>query len=193
MLAALCVMNGVQREFEQSGFFSIDQVIGEGDVSELAQKCDELSLTGAGSRNLLSLEWVQALSTKLASHRALDAVLPSGFVPVQCTYFAKSEATNWLVPLHRDTSIPVAEKFEHAGWSGWSRKEGCWFVRPPESVLRNLVAVRLHLEANTSKNGALQLVPGSHRGGSTESKRKVCEVSSGGVLVMASPSATRVF
>jgi ectoine hydroxylase-related dioxygenase (phytanoyl-CoA dioxygenase family) len=86
-------------------------------------------------------------------------------VAVQCTYFEKSSARNWLVPLHQDLSIPVAERVDECGWSGWSEKEGVVFVQAPVEVLEQLVAVRLHLDRCGSSDGPLRVVPGSHSHG----------------------------
>jgi hypothetical protein len=40
-------------------------------------------------------------------------------------YFEKSSSRNWLVSVHQDLSIPVAERVEHA--SATTRKRG--FIR----------------------------------------------------------------
>jgi ectoine hydroxylase-related dioxygenase (phytanoyl-CoA dioxygenase family) len=82
---------------------------------------------------------------------------------VQCTLFAKSIEKNWLVSLHQDLSIPVAERVSSAECSGWSEKEGEIFVQPPITVLQELLAVRVHLDDCDERNGALRVVPGSHR------------------------------
>jgi ectoine hydroxylase-related dioxygenase (phytanoyl-CoA dioxygenase family) len=61
-------------------------------------------------------------------------------------------------------------------------------------VLEGIVAVRLHLDDSTPSNGALRVVPGSHRRGwltaaqvqaaRDESGEITCSVPKGGVLVM---------
>jgi ectoine hydroxylase-related dioxygenase (phytanoyl-CoA dioxygenase family) len=83
-------------------------------------------------------------------------------VAAQCTLFSKSIATNWLVPLHQDLSIPVAERVDSGRCSGWSEKEGELFVQPPVQVLEQVLALRLHLDDCDERNGALRVVPGSH-------------------------------
>jgi ectoine hydroxylase-related dioxygenase (phytanoyl-CoA dioxygenase family) len=115
-------------------------------------------------------------------------------VAVQCTLLDKSPAKNWLVSLHQDLSIPVASRMDDPGLSGWSEKEGQLYVQPPVNVLEQLVAVRVHLDGCTAKNGALRVVPGSHTQGrvdqgKTESLREqhgetLVPVASGGALVM---------
>jgi ectoine hydroxylase-related dioxygenase (phytanoyl-CoA dioxygenase family) len=97
-------------------------------------------------------------------------LVPAGFAAVQCTYFEKSASRNWLVPVHQDLSIPVADHAEHASLSGWSRKEGTLYVQPPAELLEQLVAVRLHIDACGATDGPLRVVPGSHLYGRMQAK-----------------------
>jgi ectoine hydroxylase-related dioxygenase (phytanoyl-CoA dioxygenase family) len=89
----------------------------------------------------------------------------TGSVAVQCTYFDKSERSNWPVPLHQDLCITVQAKVVSPDLKGWSTKEGSIFVQPPASVLEQMTAVRVHLDDSADDNGPLRVVPGSHRSG----------------------------
>jgi hypothetical protein len=147
-----------------------------------------------GTRCLLSADWCAALARRLRGHGDLGRLIPPGHVAVQCTYFEKSSARNWLVPLHQDLSIPVAERVDGAGWSGWSDKEGAVFVQASVAVLEQLVAVRLHLDRCGASDGPLRVVQGSHTQGvlapdaATETRDAlgecVCEAEAGTALVM---------
>jgi phytanoyl-CoA dioxygenase PhyH len=119
--------------------------------------------TYAGIRSLLELGWCAQLADRLADEPRVRQFLPVSARAVQCTLFAKTVESNWLVSLHQDLSIPVAERIESAACSGWSQKQGETFVQPPVSVLESVVAVRLHLDDCDERNGALRVVPGSHR------------------------------
>jgi hypothetical protein len=133
------------------------------DVRELHRIVESLAQAGAGIRRLLDAPWCLELSERIRLHPVLQPLLPNRAVPVQCTLFAKSGTRNWLVALHQDLSIPVAERIEAPGWTAWSEKAGEVFVQPPVSVLEQLVAVRLHGDDCDEGNGALRVVPGSHR------------------------------
>ncbi len=172
------------RVFDTDGFTVVPQIANYEDISRLSALCDDLDIAGAGSRKLLQLDWVKGLATKISEHRQIHKLLPPGARAVQCTYFLKTADKNWLVPLHRDRSIPVLEKIAAPDWTGWSRKEGTWFAVPPDDVLRQLVAVRLHLEDNDADNGTLEVVPGSHRNSVISGSRIACAVPAGGALVM---------
>jgi hypothetical protein len=135
-------------------------------------ECDGLLAIGieplassVGSRSLLSFGWCQELAAKLRTHRQLRDIVYPEFVATQCTYFSKSSALNWLVPIHQDLSIPVAERTASPELRGWSEKQGEFFVQPPVELLEHLVAVRLHLDSCSAADGPLQVVPGSHSSG----------------------------
>ena len=131
--------------------------------ASISQLLDASPTAGAGSRRLLLNSWCQHLAVKLRSSIQVASFLPGDAVAVQCTVFDKTPHKNWLVALHQDRSIPVREKVDGAGLSGWSEKEGDIFVQPPSSLLENLTAVRVHIDSCPVQNGGLRVVPGSHR------------------------------
>jgi ectoine hydroxylase-related dioxygenase (phytanoyl-CoA dioxygenase family) len=139
---------------------------------------------GVGTRNLLATQWCKQLARTIAIYPLISVLLPESAVAVQCTYFTKSLKRNWLVPLHQDYVIPLKRRFFTPGWSMWSVKEGVHYARPPDEILGVMVAVRVHLEENTLKNGPLQVIAGSHRSGSRSETRITCLVAKGGALVM---------
>jgi ectoine hydroxylase-related dioxygenase (phytanoyl-CoA dioxygenase family) len=69
------------------------------------------------------------------------------------------------VAFHQDLSIPVKARIAHAALSGWSEKDGVLFVQPPPALLEQLLALRLHIDDCGPEDGALKVVPGSHRSG----------------------------
>jgi hypothetical protein len=144
-----------------AGYVVVPGLIGRDDVHEICDLIHTLSASSAGTRRLIEMPWCAALATKIARDERLRGVLPEK--AVQCTLFSKSKDTNWLVPLHQDLSIPVAERVDSKQCSGWSEKEGELFVQPPVSVLQQVLAIRLHLDDCDEHNGALRVVPGSHR------------------------------
>ena len=119
----------------------------------------------AGARHLLAHAWCASLARALRDDTRLSALIPATHVAVQCSYFEKSAACNWLVPQHQDLSIPVACKVETPALRGWSDKDGELYVKAPVEVLEQLIAVRLHLDHCGLEDGPLRLVPGSHLGG----------------------------
>ncbi|HXU79900.1 MAG TPA: phytanoyl-CoA dioxygenase family protein, partial [Polyangia bacterium] len=118
------------------------------------------------ARNLL---WEQpGLRPALAS-LGIDALAGEALgrpaAPVNALLLDKTPEANWKVPGHQDLVHPVERQVEEPGFTGWTTKRGVAHVQPPREVLEQLVALRLHLDDSPAVNGALAVVPGSHRGG----------------------------
>ena len=82
--------------------------------------------------------------------------------PFRATLFEKSGKANWLVVWHQDTALPLRERFDAPGWGPWSEKAGLAYAHAPASALSRVVALRIHLDASTTDNGPLRVVPHSH-------------------------------
>lgn len=152
----------IQQSFANCGFMLVPQVLDPDMCATVLAQMGSLPDGAAGTRCLLSHPWCAALAGQLRQHRSLAHLIPGDAVAVQCTAFEKSASRNWLVPVHQDLSIPVAERVAHPALAGWSEKEGQLFVQPPAELLAQLVAVRVHLDACTPQDGPLQVVPGTH-------------------------------
>ena len=165
------------------------------EVARVLVSLPETSSLSGGTRCLLDESWCAALADDLRSHPLLQELMGPQSVAVQCTYFEKSSNRNWLVPMHQDRSIPVANQVIGAHLTGWSEKEGQLFVHAPRDLLQKLVAVRLHLDNCRAEDGPLRVVPGSHQQGLLSDLdiahwRKtrgevICEASAGDVLVLS--------
>jgi hypothetical protein len=150
--------------FEANGFALVPGVLSKEACRSMAARVRPDSASG-GTRCLLAESWCAGLARRLRDHPLLSRLVPAAHVAVQCTYFEKSPGRNWLVPIHQDLSIPVAERVESPGLGGWSEKEGALFVQPPASLLEALVAIRVHLDDCAAEEGPLRVVPGSHTQG----------------------------
>lgn len=180
-------------QFASEGFAILPPVLSAADCDALIVICEAAPLTGAGSRTLLSLDAIASLGRSLAATPSIAALLPLGAQAVQCTLFSKSDVSTWSVTPHQDLSIPVHERHDTVGWSGWSLKEGVWFVQPPVTVLEEMVAVRLQLDDNAADTGPLEVVPGTHVMGRLSSEairvaaasgKVPCVVERGGVVAL---------
>jgi hypothetical protein len=182
----------IRTVLEVTGFVVLPGVISQAQCQGITRRLEQQA-GSAGDRNLLEESWCSELAVALRDTIDLGAAL-TGSVAVQCTYFEKSEHSNWLVPLHQDLSIPVQAHVDATELTGWSMKQGTVFVQPPASVVENLTAVRVHLDDSTEDNGPLRVVPGSHRAGRlrVEEQRRfrdlhgemVCTTPRGSVIAM---------
>ncbi|WP_436303123.1 phytanoyl-CoA dioxygenase family protein [Variovorax sp. LjRoot290] len=179
--------------FAAEGFSLVPDVIRAEECESISAHL-QLSTPSGGTRCLLPQSWCASLARRLRQHMAPSLLVPTEHVAVQCTYFEKSLAHNWLVPIHQDLSIPVADRVDEPSLRGWSEKEGSLFVQAPVDLLEQLVAVRVHLDACTADDGPLRVVPGSHLHGRIEPNVAVltrnaatemrCQAEQGAALVM---------
>ena len=179
---------------ENDGFTILSDILTNSVCAEIGASLRQIDDMGIGSRSLLDMPWCQALAQAVRRHPAIVPMLPADSLAVQCNYFEKSPERNWLVPMHQDLSIPVMERLASDELTGWSEKQGAVFVQAPERVLRELVAVRLHIDECGVDDGALRVVPGSHKFGRVDNAdalalrdrlgEVVCAVKKGGALLI---------
>ncbi|QGQ21304.1 phytanoyl-CoA dioxygenase family protein [Gimesia benthica] len=111
---------------------------------------------------------------------------------VSATLFDKRPGANWFVPPHQDLQVPIQGRIEDEDWKNWSLKAEQQYVEPPLNVFQQMLAVRVHLDECPGENGALEVVPRSHRRRLTEDEValipeqefQLCPVDAGEVLLM---------
>ncbi len=107
-------------------------------------------------------------------------------------FFDKPGSSNWYVAWHQDLTISVDKKNEVAGFGAWTNKQNQFAVQPPLSYLENNFTIRIHLDETNLANGALKVIPGSHKKGVWRAdainqsmyKEDICNVPAGGVMIM---------
>ncbi|MEQ1944879.1 phytanoyl-CoA dioxygenase family protein [Mesorhizobium sp. VNQ89] len=93
-----------------------------------------------------------------------------------------------------DRTIAVAERHDVEGFGNWNVKNGMNHVEPPEVLLQGMLTLRLHLDDTGADNGALDIVPGSHKLGRVPANKVLgfaraveaicCEAVAGEILAM---------
>src|SRR2546421_1540057 len=83
-------------------------------------------------------------------------------IPYRATLFNKSASTNWLVAWHQDTTLPVRNRVDLAGWRPWSVKGGVLHVIASAGALERIIALRVHPDDSTGSNGPLRVLPATH-------------------------------
>ncbi len=146
--------------FDQDGFARIASLIDADRCNSLAAEFEELQ--GAGSRHLIDQRAVRSLVECSQIAELVREILGRGSFAYKATLFDKNTDANWLVAWHQDLSIPVQQKLDLDGWTGWSRKEDVLYVQPPTEVLSRLVALRINLDDCGKDNGPLRVLSGSH-------------------------------
>lgn len=122
----------------------------------------------------------------------VQEVFGAEYFPVKSIYFDKPPASNWFVAYHQDLTISVDKKIRQPGYGPWTRKQDQFAVQPPLHILQNIFTIRIHLDDTDEYNGALKVLPGSHRKGilrpealepALESE-SICRVRKGGIMLM---------
>jgi len=179
-----------------SGFDIREKVISSGVcealIGDLSSERDLRSR--AGARHLMGHPAVARLAERDELLEIAHRWLGARPIPYRATLFEKSPRQNWLAVWHQDTALPLASRIESSEWGPWSTKKGVLYAHAPTWALSRIVALRIHLNASTSENGPLRVIPGSHRGGvlSDEEVSKTarerpfveCVVGQGGVLAL---------
>lgn len=198
-------MNPADRAaIEQHGFAIVDSVLSPDRTAELlavlkqlhsAENLSRRGRSGGGIRNLLRLAPAICLLSESREIRALvEPVLGAQAIAVRGIFFDKTPVANWSVAWHQDLAIPIKKRLAMEGFGPWSVKAGVPHALAPASVLEQMLTIRLHLDDASESNGALRVMPGSHRFGrmSDEEIEKwereatvvTCAVARGGVLAM---------
>ena len=161
-------------------------------IDELANPA--LKRSRAGARHLMSHPAVAALASDFRLLELARGALGGGATPYRATLFEKSAGANWLVVWHQDTALPLAVRFDAPGWGPWSEKGGIAYAHAPAWALSRILALRVHLDASTSDNGPLRVLPGSQAAGlmsdeevfafAAGREHAECLVGRGGIMAM---------
>jgi Phytanoyl-CoA dioxygenase (PhyH) len=189
-------------EFERVGFAIVRNVVRCDDVGILTSLLQHESKGQStrqesvyAARNLLAnIPAVAAIAKSPGMRLLVEPFLGKEAISVRGILFDKIPGANWRVGWHQDQVIPVAEQKDVPGFTAWSVKHGVPHARPPAVVLERMLTLRIHLDDCCSNNGALRVIPGTHRLGLLDvqqireivdcEKPVVCEARAGDVLVM---------
>lgn len=161
----------------RDGFEIIPSVLTEREVETLRASLSSMEVA-PGHRNLMQrVPDVAALAELPQILGLLKGLLGAEPFPVRSIFFDKTPEANWLVPWHQDLSISVKRRLDVPGYDPWSMKDGIPHVQPPMKILEAMVTLRLHLDDCGESNGALRVIPGSHRSGRLNAT-KIAEIRS---------------
>lgn len=166
---------GYAAAVERDGFAVVEGVLDADAVGRLVAEIESIEPGGAisrragrayGVRNLLSvLPSARRLADGVELRSLVAPVLGEGARAVRGIFFDKHGGANWKVAWHQDLTVAVRERAAVEGFGPWTVKAGVPHVQPPASVLEGVLALRLHLDDADESNGALRVVPGSHKHG----------------------------
>ncbi len=185
----------------------LERLLSALDESETSTVARPQGQPAYASRDLLRrVPEAKRFAESAAVRSLVEPVLGPNPFAVRGLFFDKTVDANWKVAWHQDLTIAVQRRVDVSGFGPWSVKAGVPHVQPPALLLERMLSLRLHLNDCDASNGALRVLPGSHRHGKLTANdiqkwragvpAFVCAVKRGGVLLMrplllhASSSAT---
>ncbi|MFI4877068.1 MAG: phytanoyl-CoA dioxygenase family protein [Blastopirellula sp. JB062] len=85
---------------------------------------------------------------------------------VRVLYFDKPPEKSWSLPWHKDLTIAVRQHLNgNRRYVKPTHKGGVPHVEAPLELLQQMLTLRIHLDDVDADNGALQVLPSSHRSG----------------------------
>ncbi|GAB4037873.1 phytanoyl-CoA dioxygenase family protein [Spirosoma jeollabukense] len=189
-------------KINENGFTIINDIFSEEEINNLTQIIDQATHSNTNFRkenDLFAIRnfigevpqiepylWTEKLNS------LIDTLLGASYFVTKAIYFNKPALSNWLVPWHQDTKISVDARKETEGFSQWTLKQGLQAVQPTRDYLDDLFTIRIHLDACDQTNGALKVVPKSHKLGvlkdneilQLDKTETICNVQKGGLMIM---------
>lgn len=192
------------KKIDELGFAEYPQIIDEKEIENLLTSLSELKTSSIvrekkrtvyGVRNLLNLlHDIRKFAKSEKIKNLVELILGAKAKPVRAIFFDKTSEANWKVPWHQDLTIAVKEKRETVNFTTWTRKAGIHHVQPPDFILEKMLTVRIHLDDADESNGALKVIPKSHKYGRLSSmevqnlrklnKPEICRIQRGGAFLM---------
>lgn len=191
-------------KLKENGFTVLENSIEPETVSLLICELSKLEPSNAvskrdevvyGVRNLLALSpEIRKFSESEIVKRISQEFLGENAKVVRAIYFNKTAEANWKVPWHQDLTIAVREKRDTECFSAWTVKAGIHHVQPPIEILEKMITLRFHLDDADETNGALKVIPKTHRKGRLSAaeiksirqanETHLCSVKKGDCLIM---------
>ncbi|GAA4363441.1 phytanoyl-CoA dioxygenase family protein [Hymenobacter saemangeumensis] len=194
--------NSWEARLQTEGFALVPELYPAGQIAALIACVESAPATGPNFRRSQEVFAIRNLLGEVADlwpllntpalAALLQALFPAGGHLVKAIYFDKPAQSNWLVAWHQDLMINVSQRAELPGFGPWTSKQGETAVLPPAEVLENVVTIRIHVDDCDASNGALKVVPASHRHGvlppaaaaALTTEGQVCAVPAGGAMLM---------
>jgi ectoine hydroxylase-related dioxygenase (phytanoyl-CoA dioxygenase family) len=177
----MCFMNELADRIAKEGFAIVRNVLSPVEIQRLGASIE-------AARSTDNPAAVANSSGVFGLRNLIDAFL------TRATFFDKTPGANWGVFWHQDRSIAVKERMEVPGYESWTKKAGVHCVQPPVEIMAGIRAIRIHLDDCRADQGALRVLPGTHRlehlstndvqEQQTSRQDVVCEVAAGDAVIM---------
>lgn len=181
--------------FLENGYLISEKVFEAAEMDSLIERLAVLNAEPErpGYRHLMADPAVRSLASDPRLTELVENISGKRLMPFKATLFNKAGKANWLVAWHQDTTLPVVRPPSSNDWGIATIKDGITFCQAPARVLREIVALRIHIDDSGPDNGPLRVIPGSHNErlsdkeidrAVTDGPQVTCKVGKGGVIAM---------
>jgi hypothetical protein len=195
-------MEHIKAQLEEEGFVVLDTFYTEKNITDILHCIQQTAKANASFRQTEQLFAIRRFLIEIPSvihhlftpalGKLFDTIGGSGYFVSKSIYFDKPQQSNWFVAYHQDLTLSVTEKTAMPGFGPWTKKDGYFTVQPPLDILTDNFTIRIHLDDTDANNGALRVIPQSHRAGIVRtsavdllhSKEVICPVKKGGIMLM---------
>jgi len=186
------------KTFQQQGFAKAYKIFQSKEIKKIIQLIETYSLSTQDTKSVFAIRQLInkiPMLSNLLFKRELELLLENYFTDdyflTKAIFFDKPAYSNWFVAYHQDLSISVEGKTDVQGYAKWTYKQQQYGVQPPLSILQNTLTLRIHLDDTNHYNGALRVIPNTHRMGVMKASdidktnEKVCSMKRGDVMLMS--------
>ena len=194
--------NRAKNELEEKGYALLENCYSSHEIQKIInciQGIDQKGSSFLKSKDVFAIRQLFKVIPQLKDlvfNQKLNTLLskfyPSNYFLTKAIYFDKPSTSNWFVPYHQDLSVSVNQKVELDGYTNWTSKKGQFGVQPPIEILARTITLRIHFDQTDQFNGALKVIPKSHKRGVIRAASKdwdssaeqICAIEKGGVMLM---------
>lgn len=191
-----------KKQFSEQGYTVMDNIFSTSEIENIKQIIEQSDKSKETFRKTADLFAIRQFLKELPDAvnyvlnvcliNTIREIFGKDYFITKSIYFDKPGASNWYVAYHQDLTISVANKIDTEGFGPWTVKQNQFAVQPPLSFLENNFTVRIHLDETNKDNGALKVIPGSHKKGIWRSDKinfsleeeRICPVPAGGIMLM---------
>lgn len=189
-------------DFLENGFTVIEGVFSDTEIGEILNGIESADNTKSTFRKSVGLFAIRQFLNEVPQTRKpifseklrqiISSFFGDGYFVTKSIYFDKPEQSNWFVAYHQDLTISVDRKAEVGNFGPWTVKQNQFAVQPPLHYLEDNFTIRIHLDLADENNGALKVIPGSHKKSIYRPEEidwnveteVTCNVAKGGIMLM---------
>ena len=189
-------------ELEQKGFVVIPEIYTDTDIMEIEDVINKAYKNADTFRKSADLFAIRQFLNEVPETKeylfnsklqnVINQLFGENYFPIKSIYFDKPGNSNWFVAYHQDLTISVDKKIKVDNFGPWTVKQNQFAVQPPLTILENIYTIRIHLDETNENNGALKVIPASHRKQIYRPEtidwnietEVICNVPKGGIMIM---------